>query len=257
MKILKFIKTAALVMLLCAAAAQPALAIRTGSTGSSAGFKSGFSSHKYSAPSHSADRVAGKSTSFGSFGAGGNASSSTTAGRSALSRDLSSTAANSAALKTFDARNRPAAAPAATPSYAPNYAPSASAGYVTPPLFARYPQTVIVQRDSGFFSSPWLWFMLGHSMGDHERVVYERPVYANSGALDVPVGAAASGVSPAPVPAAEPAQESFGARALRVVLWLAIIGALSAAVIYLLARRASRAAAAATVAATHYSLGKI
>ena len=253
MKILKFFKTVALVMLLCMAATQPALA---GRTGSSAGFKSGFSSHKYSAPSHSADRVAGKSTSFGSFGAGGNASSSTTAGRSALSRDLSATAANSAALKTFDARNRPAAAPAATPSYAPNYAPSASAGYVTPPLFARYPQTVIVQRDSGFFSSPWLWFMLGHSMGGRDRVVYERPVYANSGALDVPVGAAASGASPAPVLAAEPPQESFGARALRIILWLAIIGALAAAVIYLLARRASRAAAAATVAATHYSLGK-
>jgi 4-amino-4-deoxy-L-arabinose transferase-like glycosyltransferase len=56
--------------------------------------------------------------------------------------------------------------------------------------------------------------------------------------------------------AAEPPQESFGARALRIILWLAIIGALAAAVIYLLARRASRAAAAATVAATHYSLGK-
>ena len=257
MKILKFIKTAALVMLLCAAATQPALAGRIGSTGSSSGFKSGFSSHKYSAPvrSDSVNRAAGKTSSFGSFG-GSSASSSTTAGSSALSRDLSATAANSAALKTFDARNRPVAVPAAAPSYAPNYAPSTSAGYVTPPLFARYPQTVIVQRDSGFFSSPWLWFMLGHSMGNHERVVYERPVYTNSGALDVPAGAAASGANPAQVPAAEPAQESFGARALRVVLWLAIIGALTAGVIYLLARRASRAAAA-TVAATHYSLGKI
>jgi hypothetical protein len=97
--------------------------------------------------------------------------------------------------------------------------------------------------------------MLGHSMGGHDRVVYERPVYANSGAVDVPVGAAASGANPAPVLAAEPTQESFGARALRVVLWLAIIGALTAGLIYLLARRAARAAAAA--ATPHYSLGKI
>lgn len=116
------------------------------------------------------------------------------------------------------------------------------------------PHTVIVQRDSGFSASPFLWFMLGHSMAsqNHDRVVYERPAYMSGGDQAANGQVAADGN---PVQATVPAepQESFGAKVLRVLLWLTILGALAAGVLYLLAKRAARAVAAKT----HYSLGKI
>lgn len=260
MKIRQFIKTASLILLLSFTTLESAQAGISFSGaargGSSSAFKSGFSSHKYSVPSRTSDPVAAKSTSFGTFGVAGHAEGSPAATantKSALSKDLNATSANAAALKTFDARNQPAAptAPAGSSHYtAGNGAP---AGYVNPPAYvpSPMPQTVVVQRDSGFSSSPFLWFMLGHSMASQgrDRVIYERPVYTN-GAV---VGDPAVGGNPAPVVAMQEPQESFGAKLLRVVLWLTILATLVAGVLWLLAKRAARTA----TANTHYSLGKI
>jgi len=256
MKTQQFIKTAALILLLCVTAVESAHAglrfSTSGRSGSSSTFKSGFSSQKYSSvPSRSPANAAGKSTSFGSFGASGDAApAASPATKSALSKDLNATSANATALKTFDARNQNAAPVAASNFATGSAAPS---GYVSPSMYAQsaMPHTVIVQRDSGFSTSPFLWFMLGHSMASQgrDRVINDRQVYADGGAVGAPTG----GADPAPFVATLQPQESLGARLLRVVLWLAIIGAAIAGVIYLLFKRAARIA----TAKPHYSLGKI
>lgn len=260
MKIRQFIKTAALILLLGVATAESAQAgIRfssAGRSGSSSALKSGFSSHKYSAPSRSFDSSAAKSTSFGTFGATSRTDAPPAATgntKSALSKDLNATSANAAALKTFDARNQPAASTAPVGGSHYTAGNGAQAGYVSPPAYvpSAMPQTVVVQRDSGFSASPFLWFMLGHSMASQgrDRVIYERPVYTN-GAV---VGDPAAGVNPTPAVAMPEPEESFGAKLLRAVLWLTIIATLAAGALWFLAKRAARAA----TANTHYSLGKI
>ena len=113
------------------------------------------------------------------------------------------------------------------------------------------PQTVIVQRNSGFSSSPFLWFMLGHSMAGQgqDRVVYERPDYPAGSTINQDGG----GGNPAPIAVPQEPKESFGAKLLRVVLWLMTFLVLAAGVSYLLVKRAARAA----ISNSHYSLGKI
>ena len=258
---MKFLKTALLILILCGAtfeSAQASVSMSSiGRSSSSSAFKSGFSSHRNSAVSSNAVKPATKSTSFGSFGAttGAAAPSPTSAAtNSALSKDLTATAANSAALKTFDARNQTAALPA--PAVGSGYVagPGTAAGYVSPPMYTQnyLPQTVMVQRNSGFFASPFLWFMLGHSMASQsqERVVYEHPDYPTGSTVNNQEG---SGGSLAPGAVPQEPKESFGAKLLRVVLWLMTFLVLAAGVSYLLVKRAARAA----ISNSHYSLGKI
>ena len=257
---MKFLKTALLILILCGAtfeSAQAGASISSfGRSSSSSAFKSGFSSHKNSVVSRSAVQPATKSTSFGSFGATGGVTAPSPASattNSALSKNLNATAANSAALKTLDARNQAAALPA--PAVGSGYATGSgtTAGYVSPPMYTQnyIPQTVIVQRNSGFSSSPFLWFMLGHSMASQgqDRVVYERPDYPAGSTINQDGG----GGNPAPIAVPQEPKESFGAKLLRVVLWLMIFLALAAGVSYLLVKRAARAA----ISNSHYSLGKI
>ena len=119
------------------------------------------------------------------------------------------------------------------------------------------PQTVIVQHNSGFSSSPFLWFMLGHSMSDHrsERVVYDHTAYpAATPITDPTTGALINPEANDSAPAAtswEP-QQSFGEKLLRVMLWLLIIAVALKGVSYLLWMRAARMAAHKS----NYSLGK-
>jgi hypothetical protein len=255
---MKFIKTALLILLLCGPAIESAHAgIHLGSagrSGASHAFKGGFSSQKSAAISRDAADLTPKKSSFGSFGAAANAappSPAAPAPSSALSKDLNAATANAGALKTFDARNQAAArpAPAAGLSAAGAGSQGASAAgpaYAQSPM----PQTVIVQRGGGFFSSPFVWFMLGQSMAGHdrERVVYERAGNPAGSDADSPGAAADNAVSLAP-----PAQkESFGASLLRVVLWLTIAAAIGGGILYALARRAARIAKGSA----HYSLGK-
>jgi hypothetical protein len=258
MRIQHFIRTVLLISLLCGIGvdATQAHAARGGfSRGASASsFKSGFSSHNAGTANPTTLQPSAKNTSFGSFGASASAAQPTpasTASNSALSRNLSENAANSNALKTYDARNQAAALP--TPAAGSSYASSGvpQRGYSNPPLYAQgaVPQTIVVQRDSGFSASPFLWFMLGRSMSNHdsERVVYEHPAYPATGAVNGPDTIR----SPTAATPLEP-RESIGAKLLRIVLWLLIAVALVMGVSYLLGRRAARA----VTNKSHYSLGK-
>jgi len=244
-----------LISLLCGATVESAQArisfSSSGRGGSSASFKSGFSSHKASSVSQDAVQSSAKNTSFGSFGAAAGAAqpkSAAAPSNSALSKDLNTTAANSNALKTFDARNQ-AAAP--SPTATVNPATGGQIGYAAPPIYAHgvVPQTIVVQRDNGFSASPFLWFMVGRSMGNHDgdRVVYERPVYPANGAVGNP-----DGINSAPDARSWEPQESFGAKFLRVMLWLMIIAMLVGLASYLINRRAARS----VMNKSHYSLGK-
>jgi hypothetical protein len=262
---MKFIKTALLILLLCGPAIESAHAgIHLGSagrSGASHAFKGGFSSQKSAAISRDAADLTPKKSSFGSFGAAANAappSPAAPAPSSALSKDLNAATANAGALKTFDARNQAAARPAPADGLSAAGAGFSAAGTgpqgasVAGPAYAQspMPQTVIVQRGGGFFSSPFVWFMLGQSMAGHdrERVVYERAGNPAGSDADSPGVAADNAVSLAP-----PAQkESFGASLLRVVLWLTIAAAIGGGILYALARRAARIAKGSA----HYSLGK-
>jgi len=257
MRIQHFMRAVLLITLLCGVSVDSAQARPSfsGHGGSASSFKGGFSSRKPVTVSPNTVQTSTKSTSFGSFGAPANSvqpNQATTSTNSALSKNLSTTAANSSALKTLDARNQ-AAAPASAASA--TVGGNAQPGYAVPPGYhpgygqATIPQTVIVQRDNGFSASPFLWFMLGRSMSNQggDRVVYEHPANATAGAVGNP-----DGVNTAPVASSWEPQESLGAKLLRIVLWLMLAIVLVMGVSYLLARRA----ASAVTNKSHYSLGK-
>jgi len=259
MRIQHLIRAVLLISLLSVASidsAEARISFSGSSHSSTSSFKSGFSSHKTSAASPSTPQSSAKNTSFGSFGApagSAQANSAVTGSTSALSKNLGATTANSTALKTLDARNQ-AATPAPAAATSTMVGSGMQSGYANPPIYTQgiVPHTIIVQRDSGFSSSPFLWFMLGRSMNNQsgDRVVYEHPAY--------PIYPATStignpdGVNPGPVATTWEPQESFGAKLLRIVLWLMLAIALVMGVSYLLGKRAAR-----TVSnKSHYSLGK-
>jgi hypothetical protein len=240
-KTMKILRLALLALLLCGAAIDSAHAgIHVGGSHSAAAFKSGFASQKKTFGQATSEAGAKKST-FGSFGANPDAPSpAAPSSGSALSRDLSTTGANTAALKTFDARNQ--AQPTAT-SYAPN--PAANAA-TNPPIYPANlpgaPQTVIVQH-SGFSSSPFLWFMLGHALTGNDR---DRVVYVNANGADGQNGNIAPANADTGAIVAQP-QESPAAVLLRIVLWTAILSAAICGAVYYFARRSAKAV-------KHYSL---
>jgi hypothetical protein len=229
----------------------------SGHSSSASSFKGGFSSRNSAAASPSMVQPNSKSTSFGSFGAPASSaqpSSPVASSNSALSKNLSTTAANSSALKTLDARNQ-AAAPVSAGGANTVTGGGAQSGYAPSPVYqpgygqAAVPQTIIVQRDRGFSTSPFLWFMLGRSMSNQggDRVVYEHQVNTSTGTVGNP-----DGVDTAPAASSWEPHESLGAKLLRIVLWLMLAIALVMGVSYLLARRAARA----VTNKSHYSLGK-
>lgn len=236
---MKIIKIALLALMLCGPAietAQAGVHLGGGRSATSAAFKSGFSSQKSVLGRTTSDANV-KNSSFGSFGANAAPPSpAAPSASSALSRDLNASGANAAALKTFDARNQ-AVRPISPvpPSYATN--PAAN-----PSMLPVAPQAVIVQH-SGFSSSPFLWFMLGHSMAgnDHERVVY-----VNGNGADSTIDQNGRGGANTSAAMAEP-KESLAVSLLRIVLWTAFLSAAICGIVYYIARRSARSA-------KHYSL---
>ena len=227
-------------------------------SGTSRGFKSGFSSQKRptQAPPAPAPR---KSTNFGAFGqrAAPPPTNASAPPKSALSKNLDKSAANDAALRTLDARK---AAAAATPVYLPSQAPPAPVQNVphrAPPIYA--PQPVIVQQGSNNsnsnnngnnISAGILGFMLGRTMSNgHSNGGADNSgnsgrnndALSNTGVIVPATGTISAAdlsndASNVAAKAALEPKESFGMTSLRIVLWLLIIGTIGYLVLLALRR---------------------
>ncbi len=266
------------------------------SSGSSSSFKSGFSSQKRSslggssstsnrntsfgsskeaaapAPSaapksadtSSSGSTGGKKPLFGSFGSFGKSSASVPpaapTSTSALSKDLDKTAANANALKTLDVRKNTNVTGAATNNTGAAASPVAAAGasgFPAQPTYHPAPQTVIVQqRDSGFFSSPFLWYMMGSSMSNHSggysNNYPNNPANnsANNGG-NSQNGSVAQMQMPGSSEVPLVQRESIGMSLLRIFLWLFILSALGWLIYFFVKRTKGK-----TRASANYSFGK-
>ncbi len=241
-------------------------------SGTSSGFKGGFSSQKgnyaRSAPAPSAPPA--QRSGPGSFGKAGGADAPPpppSRSNSALSRDMEQNAAQANALKTLDARRAANAAgtppnaplpPLRDPVMRPQQPVYNQPGYAQQNLPPQQP--IIVQQPSNGFMHGVIGFMLGRAMSQPQPVYY--PPNNNSGhgnsnnnggdwdsntTLAGSTGTATSAAM-APVPAPAPAP-SFGATVLRLLVWLALVSGLVWLAIYTVRKlRRLRSASAA-----HYS----
>ncbi|MBV8665480.1 MAG: hypothetical protein JO269_03260 [Burkholderiaceae bacterium] len=240
---MKVFKVLLLALLLCGPAWESAQAgihvSGMGRAGSSSALRGGFSSQK-SMAQHAAPTGSAQRTTFGSFGG---AAASGPAGNSALSKDLNVGSANANALNTYDARNKAQrATQGAVGAPAPAYGPA--------PVYV--PQPVIVQQHSGFFSSPWLWFWMGHSMNQDRVVVVNNGANGNNGTAGTVNPAANPATNPVAnsgqvdgaVPAVANLQDqpapSLLHSLLKTLLWAALTTAIICAAVVYFARRAVR-----------------
>lgn len=250
-------------------------------SGTTSGFKGGFSSQKGNFSRSTPPPVAAPSpvqrSGPGVFGKAGGADApppQPSRSSSALSRDMEQNAAQANALKTLDARRAAAAtsaagAGAAIPPSGPNVPRAPQPGQ--PPVYnqpgyaqSNYPpQPIIVQQPSNGFMHGVIGFMLGRAMSQPQ------PVYtpqnngghgnngsnnSNSGDWDngsiatLAGSTSATSAAMARVPQAAPAR-SFLVTVLRTFVWLALVSGLVWLAIYTVRKlRRLRAASAA-----HYS----
>ena len=250
-------------------------------SGTSLGFKGGFSSQKSNFARSAPPPVAAPSpvqrSGPGAFGKAGGADApppQPSRSSSALSRDMEQNAAQANALKTLDARRAAAAtsaagAGAAIPPTGSNVPRPPQPGQ--PPVYNQpgysqpnYPQPIIVQQPSNGLMHGVIGFMLGRAMSQPQPVYYPQNngghgnngsnTSNNAGDWDNGSTATLSGstsataAAMAPVPQAAPAR-SFLATVLRTFVWLALVSGLVWLAIYTVRKlRRLRAASAA-----HYS----
>ncbi|MFZ6645490.1 hypothetical protein ACO0LO_07230 [Undibacterium sp. TJN25] len=253
------------------------------SRSSSSSFKSGFSSQKSSSSSGSSvsssksssygfgnsakssdgadsGSSSSKKTGFGSFskssdaGSAPSSDSATPRSKSALSKDLDQNAANANALKTLDARNA-AKESRDNPRYAQQ---SAAGGPLYPPGGVQQApaggQPIIIQNNGGGSSNGWMWFLLGQSMHSHdrERVIIDRG-NSSSGNDDIsmrPAGTAGSqGTGVTEATGNAPEHPGFFMHLVRILFWLAVLGAVGGGIYYLAKRKGISKSA-------NYTLGK-
>lgn len=251
-------------------------------SGTSSGFKGGFSSQKgnygRSAPAPSPPPAQRSGPGF--FGKAGGADApppQPSRSGSALSRDMEQNAAQANALKTLDARrnaqaaaNNPPLPPLRDPVMRPQQPGQAPVynqpGYAQQNLPPQQP--IIVQQPNNGFMSGVVGFMLGRAMSHPQPVYYPQNNGGqgnggnnggngggNGGDWDSGQNTTLAGSTGAtgaaamtPVPQAAPAP-SFGATVLRTFVWLALVSGLVWLVIYTVRKlRRLRSANAA-----HYS----
>jgi hypothetical protein len=200
-------------------------------------FKSGFSSRSSSSSlssssSHSSSFPSSSSSSksggFGSFSR--SASAPPQKADSALSQQLSKQQSEANALRTLDARRAAAATPAPAPANAmpANAAPPPPAAPYGAPMQAPG-QTVVVHQDSGFGNliTGYLFGRMASGHSGYHNGGYNNGGYANDGSY--PNGG--PGYNSAPQSGG-----SFFGSLLRMIVWIAILAALTWLVVKIVKR---------------------
>lgn len=212
--------------------------------GRSGSFKSGFTSQKRSAPKPAPTYAAPpaaeqtKKTAFGSFGtATPKAQTNTTAPQSQMSKDLSDKAAQTNALKTADARNKPAETATGSESgwfRSGNEKASAQKPQATNDgQAANNNGQTFERRNSGQQRNGsnglmygLLGFMVGNSLAQHASAApipqQQNGDWQNSNWSDQTINSLnPDGTATLPEPAAE--TESWFMKFIRVILWVMVI----------------------------------
>lgn len=208
-------------------------------SGTSASYKSGFSSQKNNAARSQ----------------GSPASAQPRRNTSAMSRDVDQGAARANALRTLEARRAAANAPPPSPPLPPLNdtlrRPQPAPVYQTPaPVYQPPPQ----QSSGNGLMHGLMGFMLGRAMSQSHQPVSYPTVSNGQPQAATPPGASAAGMvggmpglgEPAAAPVPQP---SFGAGVLRWFIWLALLSVIVWTVVYSV-RKLRRLRAANTA---HYS----
>lgn len=244
------------------------------SSNRSSGFSSPSSSNKssgFSSPSSSSNAASNTAAkpSFGSFGssrsvapvaaaavvtgAAATATQEPTKSTSALTSSLDKNAAQTNALKTYDANKAGTTTAAAGNTGSNAFGNSANGGtprnYGNTPTYNSTPTynpsvaqapstTTIIHHDSGS-SNGLMWFMLGNSMNNNrhsDNGGYNNGGYNNNNNGGYNNGSNPNNMNQNPAVRSADSGDSFGVWFLRVLAWTLVLGALGGGVWYLMNR---------------------
>ncbi|RYY73621.1 MAG: hypothetical protein EOO52_16535 [Gammaproteobacteria bacterium] len=217
-------------------------------------FKSGFASQKRNAtkpaPTYNAPAQEQKKTAFGSFGAADAKNQQATANtpQSKMSKDLTGSAAQANALKTADARNKTGESTSESgwfrsgnQSATPNNIATGNATQTTPKTFERRSGQQNTSGQNNGLLHGLMWFMVGNSLAQHATAANSQQVNdaqvntqgvhrENGQGSQETINGENNSISTEGVVAQRvqdvPAEEteSIFMKALRFLLWIALIG---------------------------------